>query len=177
VSNCLVSEEIETVEVFSAPAIMEHPFAPVLAQGPITRETVLRFESALAAHGVATDTTLNADDLTSHHLAPGMYCRELFIPAGACLTGKIHRTSHINIIAQGDISVLTEHGVRRFKAPCVLVSSAGIKRVGFAHADTTWITVHANPADETDLDQLEAACIAPNFEALGTDLKVLEDRA
>jgi hypothetical protein len=177
VSDFFINGEMEPVEVFASPAIMEHPFAPVLSQGPITRETVLQFEEALAAHGAATDTALNADDLTRHHLAPGMYCRELFIPAGACLTGKIHRTSHINIIAQGDISVLTEHGVRRFKAPCVLVSSAGIKRVGFAHADTTWITVHANPADETDLDQLEAACIAPNFEALGIDLKVLEDRA
>jgi hypothetical protein len=174
-SDCvLVGDEIERVEVAAAQI---NPFAAIIAAGPITRETVLRFEAALAAHGEETGTTLNADELTRHHLAPGMYCRELFIPEGACLTGKIHRTSHINIISQGDISVLTEHGVRRFKAPCVLVSSAGIKRVGFAHADTTWITVHANPADETDLDQLEAACIAPNFEALGIDFKVLEDRA
>jgi hypothetical protein len=152
-----------------------HPFAPIVADGPVTRDKVLAFEAALAAHADATGTRLDGDALTRHWFAPGMYCRELRIPAGACLTGKIHREAHLNIISQGDISVLTEHGVKRFVAPCVLVSSVGIKRVGFAHTDTTWITVHANPTDETDLKKLEARFIAPDFEALGHDLRVLED--
>jgi hypothetical protein len=153
------------------------PLVPTISDGPITREKVIAFEQALAAHADAAGTRLDADDLTRHWFAPGMYCRELKIPAGACLTGKIHRHAHINIISQGDISVLTEHGIKRFIAPCVLISSVGIKRVGFAHTDTTWITVHANPTDETDMEKLEARFIAPDFEALGSDLHVLEDRS
>lgn len=153
------------------------PFASIVAQGAVTREKVLAFEDALAAHADATGTRLDADELTRHWFAPGMYCRELKIPAGACLTGKIHREAHINIISQGDISVLTEHGIKRFVAPCVLISSVGIKRVGFAHTDTTWITVHANPTDETDMEKLEALFIAPDFDALGVDLQVLEDHS
>lgn len=100
-----------------------------------------------------------------HHFAPGVYMRELRIPKGACLTGKIHRTAHLNILVKGDISVLTEHGVVRLIAPAVISSSPGIKRAGYAHEDTIWITVH--PTHETDLQKLEAELIAPSFEALG----------
>jgi hypothetical protein len=35
--------------------------------------------------------------------------------------------------------------------------------------------VHANPDDERDLEKLKARFTAPTFEALGADLKVLED--
>lgn len=152
------------------------PFKSVIDRGPITRERVLAFEAALAKHCGEAGTLLNPDDLTRHWFAPGIYCRGLFIPAGTCLTGKIHKHEHVNIIAQGDISVLTEHGVKRFQAPCVLVSSVGIKRIGYAHADTTWITVHANPDNERDLEKLESRFISPTFEALGADLTVLEDQ-
>jgi hypothetical protein len=168
---------VNSYELAGNKIVPAHPFGLVVADGPITREKVLDFEAALAAHADATGTRLDADSLTRHWFAPGMYCRELKIPAGACLTGKIHREAHINIISQGDISVLTEHGIKRFVAPCVLISSVGIKRVGFAHTDTTWITVHANPTDETDLEKLEARFIAPDFEALGQDLRVLEDHS
>jgi hypothetical protein len=157
--------------------LVEQPFGAVTQGGPITRERVLEFERALAKHCGEAGTLIDPETLTSHWFAPGIYCRGLFIPAGACLTGAIHKHEHINILAQGDISVLTEHGVRRFTAPCVIVSSIGIKRVGYAHADTTWITVHANPDDERDLKKLEARFISPTFEALGADLHVLEDQS
>lgn len=101
--------------------------------------------------------------------------REMFIPKHTILTGKIHRHAHLNIILRGDISVLTEHGVRRITGPCTLQSSAGIKRAGFAHEDTVWITVHPNPDDERDMDKLEARYIAPSFDAL-EDMTVEEDR-
>lgn len=127
---------------------------------PTLREKVLRLEDALKAMPHA-----HIPEDVHHHFAPGVYMRELRIPKGAVLTGKIHRTDHLNILAQGEISVLTEHGVRRLTAPCVIQSSAGIKRAGYAHEDTVWITVH--PTTETDLAKLEEQLIAPSFEALG----------
>lgn len=157
--------------------LLETPFGDVVNRGPVTRETVMAFERALTQFGVEHGTLIDPDELTRHWFAPGVYCRGLFIPKDATLTGKIHKHEHVNIIAQGDISVLTEHGVKRFTAPHVLVSSAGIKRVGYAHEDTLWITVHANPDDERDMEKLEARFISPTFEALGADLTVLEDRS
>lgn len=133
---------------------------------PTLREKVLRLEDALRQY-----PQLPQD--VHHHFAPGVYMRELRIPQGAVLTGKIHRTEHLNILAKGDISVLTEHGVERLKAPCVIKSSPGIKRAGYAHEDTVWICVHATT--ETDLQKLEAELIAPSFEALG-ELDVQPDR-
>ena len=38
---------------------------------------------------------------TKHYFAHGTYTRELFLPKGTVLTGKIHRHSCINIIAKG----------------------------------------------------------------------------
>lgn len=155
--------------------LVQEPFKHVTQRGPITRERVLEFERALAKHCGEAGTLIDPDTLTRHWFAPGIYCRGLFIPAGATLTGAIHRHEHINILAQGEIAVLTEHGVQRYTAPCVIVSSIGIKRIGHAFSDTTWITVHANPDDERDLEKLKARFTAPTFEALGADLNVLED--
>ena len=98
-----------------------------------------------------------------HHFSKGLYAREITIPKGTTLTGKIHKTEHINVISKGDISVLTENGIQRIKAPCTIISKPGTKRVGFAHEDTVWTTFHAT--DETDLVKLEADLIAPSHEA------------
>jgi len=99
-----------------------------------------------------------------HYFADGLYAREITIPKGATLTGKIHRTVHLNIISQGDITVLTEHGLQRIKAPATIISQPGTKRVGYAHEDTVWTTIHGTA--ETDLDKLEEILIAPSHDVL-----------
>lgn len=97
-----------------------------------------------------------------HYFANGLYAREIFIPKGTVLTGKIHKTEHLNIVSQGEISVLTEAGPQRVKAPFTMVSLPGTKRVGYAHEDTVWTTIHATT--ETDLEKLEADLIAESHE-------------
>lgn len=99
----------------------------------------------------------------AHHFAPGVYMRELFIPKGTTLTGKIHKTEHLNILSQGDLSVMTESGVKRLKASTVVKSQPGIKRAGYAHEDSVWITVHHNPDDARDVDLIEERLIAKTF--------------
>lgn len=131
-----------------------------LAQAPLTgREKVLALEAAMKAmpeHQVEIKTT--------HDFAPGLYARSVFIPAGVTVVGKIHRTKHMNMLVQGELSVMTENGVERLHAPCVIVSEPGIKRVGYAHTDCVWTTFHVT--EETDLEKLEQELIAPHFEAL-----------
>lgn len=135
----------------------------------VSREFILDFERELLKRE-------QVEMPVTHYFAPGMYVRSLFIPAGVCLTGAIHRHAHLNIIAQGDISVLTEDGVQRFQAPRVLLSSVGIKRVGYTHSDTTWITCHTNPTDESDIKKLEAMYVTNDYAQLERDeVKILEN--
>jgi hypothetical protein len=90
--------------------------------------------------------------------------REIFIPKGTTLTGKIHKTEHLNILSQGELSVWTEDGVKRLTASTVIKSQPGIKRVGFAHEDCVWITVHHNLDESRDVDLIEERLIAKTFE-------------
>jgi hypothetical protein len=71
-----------------------------------------------------------------------------------CLTGAIHKTRHVSILAKGDISILTVDGVKRIKAPLVIHTQPGAKRIGFAHSETVWIDVFPNPTNEKDTDKL-----------------------
>ncbi|KAF3997551.1 hypothetical protein [Glaciimonas immobilis] len=98
----------------------------------------------------------------THHFSKGLYARELFIPKGSVLVGKIHKEQNLNIISSGDISVLTDDGVMRLTAPSTIVSPPGTKRVGYAHEDTVWITIHAT--EETDLEKIERQVIAQTFQ-------------
>jgi hypothetical protein len=102
-----------------------------------------------------------------HYFAHGLYAREITIKAGTLLTGKVHRTEHLNIVSKGRIAVWTEDGMREVSAPFTMVSRPGTKRVGYALEDTVWTTIHAT--EETDLVKLEAILIAPSHEALALD--------
>jgi hypothetical protein len=93
-----------------------------------------------------------------HHFSKGLYARELHIPKGTILVGKTHRFENLNIISKGEISVYTDEGIRRISAPCTIVSPPGTKRVGYAHEDTVWTSIHAT--NETDVDVIEKEVIA-----------------
>ena len=99
---------------------------------------------------------------TKHYFAQGLYAREIIIPKGTLLTGKIHLFEHLNIISKGDISVLTENGIKRIKAPATIISRPGIKRVGYAHEDTVWTTIHS--CSETDSEKAEKLLVVDTFE-------------
>lgn len=95
---------------------------------------------------------------TKHHFSYGIYARELLIPKGIMLTGKIHKCTQLNMLVQGEMDVLIGNDVKRIKAPFTIVSEAGTKRIAIAHEDCIWITVHGT--HETDIDKIEAFFIA-----------------
>lgn len=89
-----------------------------------------------------------------HTLTGGVYTRSLFIPKGSLLVGQIHLKECVNIVAKGDISVLTETGLGRFTAGHVAVSGPGIQKVGYAHEDTVFINVFRT--DKSEINEIEA---------------------
>ena len=90
-----------------------------------------------------------------HVVGHGMYMRKLFIPKGTLLAGQIHLQGCMNIVAFGDITVLTEFGCARVTAGYSGKSPAGIQKIGHAHEDTVFINVFRT--DETALEKIEAA--------------------
>ncbi|MET3372023.1 hypothetical protein ABIC89_001064 [Variovorax boronicumulans] len=97
-----------------------------------------------------------------HTLIDGVYTRTLLIPKGSLLVGKFHLKECVNIVAKGDISVLTETGMGRFQAGHVAVSKPGIQKVGYAHQDTVFINVFRT--DETDIEKIEAEVATTEYQ-------------
>lgn len=80
----------------------------------------------------------------------GMYAREILIPKGTLLTGRVHKEEYVDIMLSGDISVATPDGVKRYTGVNILHGRAGRKRAGYAHEDTRWITVHRTEIKDAD---------------------------
>ena len=100
----------------------------------------------------------------SHRFSKGVYAREIFIPKGTFLVGKIHRYENLNILSKGELTVLSIEGCARLKAPFTVVSPPGVKRVAYAHEDSVWTTIHGT--DETDLAKIEEEFIVKSYAEL-----------
>lgn len=84
--------------------------------------------------------------------APGLYAREMTVPAGVTATGAVHKTTHLSVISSGHCLLTTDDGVAELRAPYIGLSKAGAKRAILAIETTVITTFH--PTDETDLDKL-----------------------
>ncbi len=126
------------------------------------RENVLKLEAALQ------DQPQYAGEVT-HHFAPGLYGREIFMAKDSLVVGKIHKHAHLNSLLEGSCTVVTEHGDELLEAPAVWTSKPGIKRAVYCHTDVRWVTYH--PTEETDLSKIESEVIAPDYSNLLEDIK------
>lgn len=80
-------------------------------------------------------------DLPVRHLfSGGIYAREIFMPKGTVLTGRMYLVDHIDFMVCGDMTVTTDNESKRLSGYNILPSSAGKKRAGYVHEDTLWIT-------------------------------------
>lgn len=132
------------------------------------RNAVVRVEQAIL-DGKFGKPVLRKDteSWTIHHFTPGVYAREINIPKGMVLTGKIHKHSHLNVISKGQVSVVDgTGGVKSYVAPFTFVSEPGIKRVLVTHTDITWTTIHPNPDNITDLAVLEDMFTCDDYKQL-----------
>lgn len=95
-----------------------------------------------------------------HHFAPGIYLREIFMPADTYVIGRIHKTEHFNILVKGACRIVHGDGTQEeLRAPMVFVSKAGVQKLLHITEDMIWMTTH--PGDETDLNKLDAMLVEP----------------
>jgi hypothetical protein len=97
-----------------------------------------------------------------HYQVDGVYVRSMFIPAGTILTGKIHNFENIAILAQGTIRVSNGTDSYILTAPHIMVDKPGVKRIGYAETDVTFITVHKTA--NTEIDDIEKELVSDTFE-------------
>jgi hypothetical protein len=100
-----------------------------------------------------------------HRFAPGVYLREVHMPADTIVIGKIHKTEHFNILVKGACLIVHDDGRREeLRAPMAFVSKAGVQKVLYITEDMIWMTVHVTA--ETDMARLESELIDPYEPAL-----------
>jgi hypothetical protein len=114
------------------------------------RNKVALVEAIVREHPMALTA---ADFPVFHHFSPGRYRRELRVPKGMIIIGKIHKYPCKNYLEEGDMSVLVGDKIVRKLAPYSSISPAGIKRIAYTHEDSIWITTHETM--ETDIEKLE----------------------
>lgn len=103
----------------------------------------------------------------THHWTPGLYRREIFMPAGSWVTSKIHRTEHPYFVLKGRVQVSIDGEVQEIVAPYMGVTKAGTRRLLKILEDTVWVTCH--PINEAefearDVDAIETRIIEPRNE-------------
>jgi quercetin dioxygenase-like cupin family protein len=99
-----------------------------------------------------------------HHFSDGVYLRELVIPAGAVLVGKLHKTRHFLLITRGRIQCKTDAGMVDLEAGDIIETHPGTKRVLLAYEDSVMVTIHVT--SKTDLAEIEKDVIEPETPAI-----------
>lgn len=113
------------------------------------RHRITEFEDILLQHD-------QVDIPVTQYFCNGVYVREITIPAGTLITGKIHKHPCLSIVLTGKMEVITDEGPRVIVAPLVYESPAGVKRAGRALEDCRWITIHPHTGDELDAEAMAA---------------------
>lgn len=86
-------------------------------------------------------------------ITPGIYTRELTMPAGSLIFSRIHLETHPFLVTKGKVSVYDGVDIVTIEAPYKGVTLAGTKRLLYIHEDTTWITFH--PVDSDDIEEMD----------------------
>ncbi len=142
------------------------------------RDKIIEAEQKGTTNGLwMDDKKLHKQNPVKHSFADGCYIREIFNPANELLITKIHKKEHPFFLMRGEMSVLTEDGVKHLKAPYHGITKPGTKRIIYTHSDCVFITVHATK--ETDVAKIEEQVIAKDFsDPLITqeDIKLLKNK-
>lgn len=128
------------------------------------RSKIIQFEKLMAREP-------QVELKVEHYFFKNGYARELNIPKGILLTGKIHKFEQLNILSKGSMNVLIDGEMKLIEAPFTIVSPAGTKRIALALEDCVWITVHGT--SETNLELIEKEFIAQDEQEY---LEFKEDR-
>lgn len=123
------------------------------------RNRIVKFE-ALIRDGEQVEIPV------TQYFCNGTYVREITIPAGIILTGKIHKHPCLSVVLTGKMEVITDQGPKLIVAPLVYESPAGVKRAGQCLEKCRWLTIHPWDGPELNEYQMAAELTVDTFEQL-----------
>jgi len=126
---------------------------------------IMKVQDKLQKNGLSEKEGLQRNPVT-HTFTDGQYIREIFNPAGEIIVTAIHKIQHPFFLLRGEMTILTENGESRIKAPHYGITEVGTKRIIYAHTDCVFVTVHPNPSGTKDVSVIEKELIADNFEEI-----------
>ena len=110
-----------------------------------------------------------ADAPLYHRFGPGIYIREVHMPAGTLAIGHHQKFEQWNSFLKGRILMLNEDGTtKELVAPMQFTGNAG-RKVGYILEDVVWQNIFPNPDNEHDIEKLEAKWIEKSEGWLASD--------
>jgi quercetin dioxygenase-like cupin family protein len=103
---------------------------------------------------------------TKHLFHGGIYCRQVWRPAGCTIVGRVHKKEHFYMVVSGTVCVTTDDGVDTITGPALLCSKPGTKRAVHALTDALCMTFHATEA--TDVEKAGEELVEPDETSMFT---------
>ena len=97
-----------------------------------------------------------------HQFCDGLYARTVWVPGNIMTVTRIYKVDHVVVISEGEVSIRSEFGGGRAKAPHIFTAKAGSKRAIFHHTDVVWTTVL--PSTSSDIGENEDRVYASSYE-------------
>lgn len=110
----------------------------------------------------------------AHYFGPGVYMREMSVPAGTYIMGHAHKEAGLNILVKGRLAIIVDHRAIELDGPIIFTSQPG-RKFAYAIEDTIFVNVFAT--DETDIETLEATYIEKSEAWLDAQQAALDVRA
>lgn len=88
------------------------------------------------------------------YFAPGLYAREITLPAGTVLVGAVHKVENLAVLSKGRLLLATDSGPIEISAPHLIAVKPGAKNAATALDDAVWTNFLPNPTNETDPEKL-----------------------
>ena len=130
-----------------------------------TRASIDNLEHILLEANLTTDFS----EYTFHHFGDGTYVRELRLPANCILVGVDHCNDEVCLLTKGVIIIQSEFldTSKVYQAPYIFVAGHG-KKAGLTLENTIFVTIHPNPDNCRDIDELERRMTKLPFQAMET---------
>ena len=113
---------------------------------PFTETDVEKLEAAFLKEE-------QSDCPVRHHFGPGVYIREVTLPANSYIIGHRHNSPHLNVMLEGRLTLINADGTHtELVAPQTFVAPAG-RKIAYIHETVRWQNIYAT--EETDVEALE----------------------
>lgn len=88
-----------------------------------------------------------------HFFTPGLYTRQIFMPAGSLVASRIHKFEHPFVISKGRVLVHIDGGESiLLEAPYTGITLPGTRRLLYIVEDCIWTTFHVT--EKTDVVEI-----------------------